>query len=335
MVLDITTNNDVIAINKDDGLMEISSTAIVLAMGCRERPRGAISIPGTRPAGVMTAGTAQRFANIEGYLAGKEVVILGSGDIGLIMARRMTLEGAKVKMVCELMPYSGGLTRNIVQCLEDFDIPLKLSHTVTQIHGQDRVEGVTISKVDSALKPIPGTEEYVPCDTLMLSVGLLPENELSRSVGIYLDRITGGAIVDQYRETNHEGVFACGNVLHVHDLVDFVTQESQIAGEGAANYIKGQKAYSDYRIHTKGVNGVRYVVPQRISIDDSDEPVKLYFRVGQVFTNATVKVTRNGNVIYAKKKRKLAPGEMENIIIKPEDLQEFSEGDYLYIEVEG
>ena len=335
MVLDITTNNDVIAINKDDGLMEISATAIVLAMGCRERPRGAISIPGTRPAGVMTAGTAQRYANIEGYLAGKEVVILGSGDIGLIMARRMTLEGAKVKMVCELMPYSGGLTRNIVQCLEDFDIPLKLSHTVTQIHGEDRVEGVTISKVDANLKPIPGTEEYVPCDTLMLSVGLLPENELSRSVGIYLDRITGGAIVDQYRETNHEGVFACGNVLHVHDLVDFVTQESQIAGEGAANYIKGQKAYSDYKIHTKGINGVRYVVPQRICIDDSEKPVKLYFRVGQVFTNATVKVTKNGNVIYAKKKRKLAPGEMENIIIKPEDLQGFSEGDYLYIEVEG
>ena len=335
MVLDITTNNDVIAINKDDGLMEISSTAIVLAMGCRERPRGAISIPGTRPAGVMTAGTAQRYANIEGYLAGKEVVILGSGDIGLIMARRMTLEGAKVKMVCELMPYSGGLTRNIVQCLEDFDIPLKLSHIVTQIHGKDRVEGVTISKVDANLKPIPGTDEYVPCDTLMLSVGLLPENELSRSVGIFLDRITGGAIVDQYRETNHEGVFACGNVLHVHDLVDFVTQESQIAGEGAANYIKGQKAYSDVRIHCKGINGVRYVVPQRISIDDSEEPVKLYFRVGQVFTNATVKVTRNGNVIYAKKKRKLAPGEMENIIIKPEDLQGFSEGDYLYIEVEG
>lgn len=335
MVIDITTNNVVIAINKEDGLMEISATAIVLAMGCRERPRGAISIPGTRPAGVMTAGTAQRYANIDGYLPGKEVVILGSGDIGLIMARRMTLEGAKVKVVCELMPYSGGLTRNIVQCLEDYNIPLKLSHTVTQIHGKDRLEGVTISKVDSNLKPIPGTEEYISCDTLMLSVGLLPENELSRSVGIFLDRITGGAKVDQYRETNHEGIFACGNVLHVHDLVDFVTQESQIAGEGAANYIKGKKEYSDFKIHTKGINGVRYVVPQRISIDQSEEPVKLYFRVGQVFTNATVKVTKNGNVIYAKKKRKLAPGEMENIIIKPEDLQDFSEGDYLFVEVEG
>ena len=335
MVIDITTNNVVIAINKEDGLMEISATAIVLAMGCRERPRGAISIPGTRPAGVMTAGTAQRYANIDGYLPGKEVVILGSGDIGLIMARRMTLEGAKVKVVCELMPYSGGLTRNIVQCLEDYNIPLKLSHTVTQIHGKQRLEGVTISKVDSNLKPIPGTEEYISCDTLMLSVGLLPENELSRSVGIFLDRITGGAKVDQYRETNHEGIFACGNVLHVHDLVDFVTQESQIAGEGAANYIKGKKEYCDFKIHTKGINGVRYVVPQRISIDQSDEPVKLYFRVGQVFTNATVKVTKNGNVIYAKKKRKLAPGEMENIIIKPEDLQDFSEGDYLFVEVEG
>ena len=335
MVLDITTNNVVIAINKQDGLMEISATAIVLAMGCRERPRGAISIPGTRPAGVMTAGTAQRFANIDGYLPGKEVVILGSGDIGLIMARRMTLEGAKVKAVCELMPYSGGLTRNIVQCLEDFDIPLKLSHTVTQIHGTERVEGVTISKVDGSLKPIPGTEEYIPCDTLMLSVGLLPENELSRSVGINLDRITGGAIVDQYRETNHEGIFACGNVLHVHDLVDFVTQEAQTAGEGAANYILNKKEYAQFRFHTKGINGVRYVVPQRISVDGSYEPVKLYFRVGQVFTNATVKVTRNGNVIYAKKKRKLAPGEMENVVIKPEDIQDFNEGDYLYIEVEG
>ena len=335
MVLDITTNNVVIAINKQDGLMEISATAIVLAMGCRERPRGAISIPGTRPAGVMTAGTAQRFANIDGYLPGKEVVILGSGDIGLIMARRMTLEGAKVKAVCELMPYSGGLTRNIVQCLEDFDIPLKLSHTVTEIHGQERVEGVTISKVDGSLKPIPGTEEYIPCDTLMLSVGLLPENELSRSVGIHLDRITGGAIVDQYRETSHEGIFACGNVLHVHDLVDFVTQEAQTAGEGAANYILNKKDYPQFRFHTKGINGVRYIVPQRISVDGAWEPVKLYFRVGQVYTNATVKVTRNGNVIYAKKKRKLAPGEMENIVIKPEDIQDFNEGDYLYIEVEG
>ncbi len=335
MVLDITTNNVVIAINKQDGLMEISATAIVLAMGCRERPRGAISIPGTRPAGVMTAGTAQRFANIEGYLPGKEVVILGSGDIGLIMARRMTLEGAKVKAVCELMPYSGGLTRNIVQCLEDFDIPLKLSHTVTEIHGQERVEGVTISKVDGSLKPIPGTEEYIPCDTLMLSVGLLPENELSRSVGIHLDRITGGAIVDQYRETSHEGIFACGNVLHVHDLVDFVTQEAQTAGEGAAKYILNKKDYPQFKFHTKGINGVRYIVPQRISVDGAWEPVKLYFRVGQVYTNATVKVTRNGNVIYAKKKRKLAPGEMENIVIKPEDIQDFNEGDYLYIEVEG
>lgn len=335
MVLDITTNNVVIAINKQDGLMEISATAIVLAMGCRERPRGAISIPGTRPAGVMTAGTAQRFANIDGYLPGKEVVILGSGDIGLIMARRMTLEGAKVKAVCELMPYSGGLTRNIVQCLEDFDIPLKLSHTVTEIHGQERVEGVTVSKVDGSLKPIPGTEEYIPCDTLMLSVGLLPENELSRSVGIHLDRITGGAIVDQYRETSHEGIFACGNVLHVHDLVDFVTQEAQTAGEGAAKYILNKKDYPQFKFHTKGINGVRYIVPQRISVDGAWEPVKLYFRVGQVYTNATVKVTRNGNVIYAKKKRKLAPGEMENIVIKPEDIQDFNEGDYLYIEVEG
>lgn len=334
MVLDVTSNNKVIAINKEDGLMEISATAIILAMGCRERPRGAISIPGTRPSGVMTAGTAQRYANIDGYLPGKEIVILGSGDIGLIMARRMTLEGAKVKMVCELMPYSSGLTRNIVQCLDDFDIPLKLSHTVVEIHGKERVEGVTIAKVDSTLKPIPGTEEYVPCDTLMLSVGLLPENELSRSVGIKLDKVTGGAVVNQDRETDHEGVFACGNVLHVHDLVDFVTKESQIAGEGAAKYIQGKKDYDARYVKTKGINGVRYVVPQRINID-SDEDVKLFFRVSNVFNNSTVKVTCDGNVLYARKKRKLAPGEMENITLKAEEFQQFDSGSEIIIQVEG
>lgn len=334
MVLDITSNNVVIAVNKADGLMEISATAIILAMGCRERPRGAISIPGTRPSGVMTAGTAQRYANIDGYMPGKEVVILGSGDIGLIMARRMTLEGAKVKMVCELMPYSSGLNRNIVQCLNDFDIPLKLSHTVVEIHGKERLEGITVAKVDASLKPIPGTEEYVPCDTLMLSVGLLPENELSRSVGIKLDRVTGGAVVNQDRETDHEGIFACGNVLHVHDLVDFVTRESQIAGEGAAKYIFRQNNYGTTYIRTKGINGVRYVVPQKVDVN-SEQEIKLFFRVASVYYNSTVKITYNGNVVYAKKKRKLAPGEMENITIKPEDLHQFTDGGELLIQVEG
>ncbi len=333
MVLDISSNNLVTAINTENGLMEISATAVILAMGCRERPRGAISIPGTRPSGVMTAGTAQKYANIEGYLPGKKVVILGSGDIGLIMARRMTLEGAEVKMVCELMPYSSGLNRNIVQCLNDYNIPLKLSHTVVRIHGKERLEGVTVAEVDANHKTIPGTEEYVACDTLMLSVGLLPENELSRSVGISLDPVTGGAIVDENRETDHEGIFACGNVLHVHDLVDFVTLESQAAGEGAANYIQGKKDYAAVYVNTKGINGIRYVVPQKINIH-SQEDVKLYFRVGSVFQNVNVKVTYNGEVVYSKRKRKLAPGEMENIIIKADDFQRFAPGSELLIQVE-
>ena len=334
MVLDISSNNLVTAINKEDGLLQINATAIILAMGCRERPRGAISIPGTRPSGVMTAGTAQKFANIDGYLPGKKVVILGSGDIGLIMARRMTLEGAEVKMVCELMPYSSGLNRNIVQCLNDFDIPLKLSHTVVQIHGDERLTGVTVAEVDANRRVIPGTEEFVECDTLMLSVGLLPENELSRSIGIELDPVTGGAVVDENRETDHEGIFACGNVLHVHDLVDFVTLESQAAGEGAANYIQGKKDYSATYVKTKGINGVRYVVPQKININ-SDEDIKLYFRVGSVYQNVNVKATYNGEVVYSKKKRKLAPGEMENIIIKSDDFQMFTPGGELLIQVEG
>ena len=234
MVLDISDDNVVTAVNNKDGLLTIKAKAVVLAMGCRERPRGALSIAGCRASGIMTAGTAQKYVNIDGYMPGKTVVILGSGDIGLIMARRMTLEGAKVKAVCELMPYSGGLTRNIVQCLEDFGIPLRLSCTVVSTHGKDRLEGVTVANVDEHLKPIPGTEEYIPCDTLMLSVGLIPENELSKNAGIELDRITNGPIVDEYRETKHKGVFACGNVLQVHDLVDYVTEESQLAGAGAA-----------------------------------------------------------------------------------------------------
>ena len=314
MVLDIDESNTVTAVNKTDGLLKIKATAIVLAMGCRERPRGALEMAGTRPSGIMTAGTAQKYVNIDGYMPGKEVVILGSGDIGLIMARRMTLEGARVKMVCELMPYSGGLTRNIVQCLNDFDIPLKLSTTVVATHGTDRLEGVTIAKVDERLQPIESTMEYVPCDTLMLSVGLIPENELTKNVGIALDRITNGAVVDEMRQTDHPGIFACGNVLHVHDLVDYVTLEAQLAGEGAAAFIlKGADPNAQY-VNTTTGNGVRYLVPQRVNVNE-EKDVKLYFRVGKIYKQARVVLECDGKVISSKKKVKLAPGEMEDVTI--------------------
>jgi len=332
MALEITENNVVFAINKTDGLLEIKAKAIILAMGCRERPRGALNIAGTRASGVMSAGTAQKYVNIDGYMPGKKVVILGSGDIGLIMARRMTLEGAEVKCVCELMPYSSGLTRNIVQCLDDFNIPLHLSCTVINIHGKDRVEGVTIAKVDENRRPIPGSEEYIECDTLLLSVGLIPENELTRAVGISLDPVTSGAVVDEYRETSHKGVFACGNVLHVHDLVDYVTLESQTAGEGAARYVQGKTEDAEY-ISTKGVNGVRYIVPQKVNIKNEGD-VKLYFRVGQVYKNAKTVVKYNGEEIISKKRPRLAPGEMESVIIKNEMLKGFAEGGVIEISVE-
>lgn len=332
MVLDISDDNVVTACNKEDGLLTIKAKAIVLAMGCRERPRGALSIAGCRASGIMTAGTAQKYVNIDGYMPGKTVVILGSGDIGLIMARRMTLEGAKVKAVCELMPYSGGLTRNIVQCLEDFDIPLRLSCTVVSTHGKDRLEGVTVANVDEHLKPIPGTEEYIPCDTLMLSVGLIPENELSKNAGIELDRITNGPSVDEYRETLHKGVFACGNVLQVHDLVDYVTEESQIAGEGAAKFIKGEKKSGDY-INTQGTNGVRYIVPQRIN-KETDKDVKLYFRVGQVFKNVKLVVKCGDEVIMSKNKKKMAPGEMENVLIKLDTIKSLHADSTLTVTIE-
>ncbi len=332
MVLDVASDNTVTAVNKKDGLLKINAKAVVLAMGCRERPRGALSIAGSRCSGIMTAGTAQKYVNIDGYMPGHEVVILGSGDIGLIMARRMTLEGAKVKMVCELMPYSGGLTRNIVQCLDDFGIPLKLSTTVIATHGKDRLEGVTIAKVDDKLQPIPGTEEYVPCDTLMLSVGLIPENELSKNSGLQLDNITNGPRVDEYRETEHAGVFACGNVLQVHDLVDYVTQESQIAGLGAAKFIKGEKVTGDC-VYTKGINGVRYIVPQRINCK-TDGDVKLYFRVGAVFNNARIIVECDGKEILSKKKVKLCPGEMEYVIIKQSVIAELPANAEITVRVE-
>ncbi len=332
MALEITEDNKVFAVNKTDGLLEIQAKAIILAMGCRERPRGALNIAGSRASGVMSAGTAQKYVNIDGYMPGKKVVILGSGDIGLIMARRMTLEGAEVKCVCELMPYSSGLTRNIVQCLDDFNIPLHLSCTVVDIHGKDRVEGVTIAKVDENRRPIAGTEEFIECDTLLLSVGLIPENELTRAVGINLDPVTSGAVVDEYRETSHKGVFACGNVLHVHDLVDYVTLESQTAGEGAARYVQGKTDKAEY-ITTKGVNGVRYIVPQKVNIKN-DGDVKLYFRVGQVYTNARTVVKYNGEEIISKKRPRLAPGEMENVVLKNDMLKKFAEGGIIEISVE-
>ncbi|MBR2867970.1 MAG: FAD-dependent oxidoreductase [Clostridia bacterium] len=332
MALEITENNVVYAVNKTDGLLEIQAKAVILAMGCRERPRGALNIAGSRASGVMSAGTAQKYVNIDGYMPGKKVVILGSGDIGLIMARRMTLEGAEVKVVCELMPYSSGLTRNIVQCLDDFNIPLRLSCTVIGIHGKDRVEGVTIANVDENRRPIPGTEEYIECDTLLLSVGLIPENELTRAVGIELDPVTSGAVVDENRETSHKGVFACGNVLHVHDLVDYVTLESQTAGEGAAKYVLGGGEQPAY-VSTKGVNGVRYIVPQKVNIRN-DGDVKLYFRVGQVYKNAKTVVKYNGETLISKKRPRLAPGEMESVIIKNDMLKSFAEGGVIEISVE-
>ena len=332
MVLDIDDNNLVTAVNKKDGLLKIQAKAIVLAMGCRERPRGALEIAGSRCSGIMTAGTAQKYVNIDGYMPGKKVVILGSGDIGLIMARRMTLEGAEVKVVCELMPFSGGLNRNIVQCLNDYNIPLRLSTTVVECHGKDRLEGVTIAQVDEHLQPIESTKEYIECDTLMLSVGLIPENELTKNVGIAIDRITNGAVVDEMRQTDHKGVFACGNVLHVHDLVDYVTMESQLAGQGAAEYILNGEKETVYVNSTTG-NGVRYLVPQRVNIKNGND-VKLYFRVGKIFKNAKVVLECDGQVISSKKKVKLAPGEMENVVIPADVLAGMNENSTIVVRVE-
>jgi len=314
MVLEITPEKRIFAVNTVDGLLEIQAKAIILAMGCRERTRGALNIPGSRPSGIFTAGTAQRLVNMEGYMPGKKVVILGSGDIGLIMARRMTWEGAQVKMVCEIMPYSTGLTRNIVQCLEDYQIPLRFNHTVTMIHGKERLEGVTISKVDKNRNPIPGTEEYVECDTLLLSVGLIPENELTSHSGLEMDPVTGGAAVDETRETNIPGIFACGNVLHVHDLVDNASMEAAIAGRAAAAYIeKSMKNQSQQRIRIVAGKGVRYTVPQRINAVDQEAVVDIYFRVDQVYKMANIQVSQNGNVLLRKKRRIMTPGEMEKL----------------------
>jgi NADPH-dependent 2,4-dienoyl-CoA reductase/sulfur reductase-like enzyme len=332
MVLEISDSKVITAMNGADGIIHIQAKAIILAMGCRERTRGAIRIPGTRPAGVLTAGTAQRFVNMEGYMIGKRIVILGSGDIGLIMARRLTLEGANVLAAAELMPYSGGLTRNIVQCLEDFDIPLYLSHTVVDIEGHDRVEAVTIAQVDERLKPIKGTEKRFECDTLLLSVGLIPENELSKSAGIELDKVTGGPIVNESMETSVEGIFACGNVVHVHDLVDWVTEESKRAGSSAAKYIKGQIKSDSKAIKLKGINGVRYVVPHQIRLNNIDQSVELMMRVDNIYKDIKLAITSNGEVLKEVKRSHVAPGEMETIKL---DLSKFTLGnsDEIYIEV--
>ena len=309
MVLDITKDKKIIATNSEDGIFEIQAKAIILAMGCRERAKGALNIAGDRPSGVYSAGTAQKLVNIKGYMPGKEIVILGSGDIGLIMARRMTLEGAKVKAVCELMPYSSGLARNIEQCLNDFNIPLRLSHTVVELHGKERLTGVTIAKVDENRKPIKETYELIPCDTLLLSCGLIPENELTKGAGASLSGVTNGGIVDQNRETDIEGIFSCGNVLHVHDLVDYVSDEAEIAGKGAANYIKGiSEKTVNIPISTDGK--IRYTVPQIIT---EKKDVTVYFRVSNVFKNVKVNVYADGNLILSRKKQKVAPAEMETI----------------------
>ena len=335
MVVDISPEKIVTVLNRQEGLVEIKAKSIVLAMGCRERPRGALNIPGYRPAGIFSAGTAQRLVNMEGYLPGREVVILGSGDIGLIMARRMTLEGAKVKVVAELMPYSGGLKRNIVQCLDDYGIPLKLSHTVVDIHGKERLTGVTLAKVDEKLKPIKGTEEYISCDTLLLSVGLIPENELSYGMGIKMQQVTNGPIVDESLETNIEGVFACGNVLHVHDLVDFVSQEAAIAGKNAAIYIGGrQRKEERSKIILRSQAGVRYTVPSSIYPENMEAQTVIRFRVGQIFKNVFVCVYLGNNLLVKRKRAIMTPGEMEEIVLTKEKIQEFSGEKEMVVRIE-
>ena len=319
MVLDITPDRVLTVTGRDTGLVQIQAGAIILAMGCRERPRGALNIPGTRPAGIFSAGTAQRLVNVEGYLPGRDVVILGSGDIGLIMARRMTLEGARVHAVAEVLPYSGGLKRNIVQCLEDFDIPLLLSTTVVEIHGRERLTGVTLAKVDAERRPLPGTEQYIPCDTLLLSVGLLPENELSQSAGVTLDGVTGGPVVGDDLSTSVPGIFACGNVLHVHDLVDFVSQEAALAGQNAARYLASPRP-AGRTVALEAAGGVRYTVPRYLNADAMADTVTVRFRVGRPFRNAEICVYADGAPLRRLRRRILTPGEMESVTLSRADL---------------
>lgn len=316
-VISISGDRTVTCVNERDGLMKYEAGAIVLACGCRERPRGAINIAGCRAAGIFSAGTAQKLINIDGCKVGKEVVILGSGDIGLIMARRMTFEGAKVKAVVELMPYSSGLNRNIVQCLDDFDIPLLFSHTVVDIKGSGRVSSVTIAQVDERLQPMMHTAREISCDTLLLSVGLLPENELAKMAGVPLSPVTGGAIVSDDMMTQKEGVFACGNVLHVHDLVDFVSEESEHAGRCAVAYLNG-RGMAQAAVPVKATGGVRYVVPQYLDRRADDQPLKLKMRVGNVFKNKTLTVRADGEILFSRKRPIVTPGEMETVTLKAE-----------------
>ena len=359
MVLDISragaadgVRHIITATNRTDGLFQVGARAVILAMGCRERPRGALNIPGYRPAGIFSAGTAQRLVNVEGYMPGHEVVILGSGDIGLIMARRMTLEGAKVKVVAELMPYSGGLKRNIVQCLDDFGIPLKLSHTVVNIEGKERVQAVTIAQVGADRRPIPGTEERYTCDTLLLSVGLIPENELSRAAGIEINGVTNGPVVNESLETSEEGVFACGNVLHVHDLVDNVSEEASRAGTNAARFVartSGKTAQpgtleprdesSETRTGTGEIqirtgNGVRYTVPSFVNPERLDGNLIIRFRVGAIYKDSSVVVRLGGERLRALKKKIIAPGEMEQVIITKDELLQHENADSIEISIE-
>lgn len=325
MVMDISVGKKVTAMNREEGMFEIQAKAVILAMGCRERSRGALNIPGYRPAGIFSAGTAQRLVNMEGYMPGREVVILGSGDIGLIMARRMTLEGAKVKVVAELMPYSGGLKRNIVQCLDDYGIPLKLSHTVVDIKGKERVEGVTLAEVDGKGKPIAGTEEFYSCDTLLLSVGLIPENELSRGMGVEINPVTSGPKVNESLETNMDGVFACGNVLHVHDLVDYVSEEAAAAGRNAAAYVRrsGAGDGGEQEIILKAVSGVRYTVPSTIHAAHMSEELTVRFRVGSVYRSCYVSVYYDDERVIHRKRPVMAPGEMEEVKLTKEQLLQY------------
>lgn len=320
-VIDVTSDKKVTYVSSDDGLVTLQAKAIILACGCRERPRGAINIAGMRGAGVFSAGTAQKLVNIDGYLPGKEVVILGSGDIGLIMARRMTFEGAKVKAVVELMPYSSGLNRNIVQCLNDFDIPLYFSHTVVNIVGKDRVEGVVVAAVDEKLCPKKETEQFIPCDTLLLSVGLLPENELAKNADVGLSPTTGGAVVDENLMTNVDGVFECGNVLHVHDLVDFVSQESDTAGKRAVDYINGAKPCSN-KITVKCSGGVRYCVPTVLNKNDDYSAQGFKMRVSNVFRKVELAVLADGVKVFSRKRPVVTPGEMESISLTAEQMKQ-------------
>ena len=336
MVMDISQDKTVTAMNRQDGLFDVQAKAVILAMGCRERARGALNIPGFRPAGIYSAGTAQRLVNMEGYLPGREVVILGSGDIGLIMARRMTLEGAKVKVVAELMPYSGGLKRNIVQCLDDYGIPLKLSHTVIDIKGKERVEGVTLAEVDGSGTPIPGTEEFYSCDTLLLSVGLIPENEISGNMGVEMNHVTSGPKVNESLETNIKGVFACGNVLHVHDLVDFVSEEAAAAGKNAAAYVKEENPENGERreIRLHPTEGVRYTVPVTISAAHMDEELTVRFRVGSVYKNCYVSVYFDEERVIHKRRQVVAPGEMEEVKLIREQLLQYPDLETITIKIE-